>query len=209
MKTDDLIRRLATESARRRRWSLEARLAVAAIRGLAIVLAMVLAGLGIRPDFGGTLSTPTGALKVVGAIAIAAAAFRVACRLARPGTPALCPLSAAFISVLAAATAIAFASSGAGLRLGVPLSFVLSCTEKIFLLALLPLVAALVALRAGAPTHPTAAGAVAGLLAGGLAAAGFAVSCPMDDPGFVVVGYGAAILLLSAIGALAGRRLLA
>ena len=208
MRTEDLITRLAAEPAPRRQWSLEARLAFAAVLGLAIVVAMVLAGLGIRPDFGGTLPTPTGALKVVGAIAIAAAAFRVACRLARPGTPALCPVSAAFILLLAAATAVAFANFGAGLRLGVPLTSVFNCTEKIFLLALLPLGAAFVALRAGAPTHPAAVGAVAGLFAGGLAAAGFAMSCPMDAPGSVVAGYGAAILLLSALGALAGRRLL-
>jgi hypothetical protein len=36
-----------------------------------------------------------------------------------------------------------------------------------------------------------------------------AMACPMDDPGIVVVGYGAAILLVSALGAVAGRRLLA
>lgn len=209
MKTDDLIRRLAAEPAPRRRWSVEARLAVAAILGFFLVAVIVLTGLGIRPDFGGTLSTPTGALKIVGAIAITAAAFRVACRLARPGTPPLCPISAAFILVLVAATTIAFANSGAGLQLGGSLAFVLNCTEKIFLLALLPLAASLVALKAGAPTRPTAAGAVVGLFAGGLAAAGFAMACPMNDPEFVVVGYGAAILLISALGAVAGRRLLA
>lgn len=209
MKTDDLIRRLAAEPAPRRRWSVEARLAVAAILGFFLVAVVVLTGLGIRPDFGGTLSTPTGALKVGGATAIAAAAFRVACRLALPGTPALCPISAAFLLVLAGSAAIAFAGPGAGFQLGAPLALVLTCTEKIFLLALLPLGASLVALRSGAPTRPAVAGAAAGLLAGGLAAAAFAMACPMDNPGLVVVGYGAAILLISALGAVAGHRLLA
>ena len=118
-------------------------------------------------------------------------------------------MSAASVAVLGAAMAYAFASSDAGLRLGVPVAGVLHCTETILALALLPLAVSLAALRSGAPTRPTAAGAVAGLFAGGLAAAGFAMACPMNDPGYVVVGYGAAILLLCVLGAVAGHRLLA
>lgn len=206
MKTDDLISELAADPAPRRRWSLECRLGLAAALGLATVLAIVLAGLGMRPDLGEILLTPTGMLKVIGASAIAAAAFRVACRLGRPGMPALCPVSAALILVLVAVAAFAFTAPGAapGMAAGV-----LDCSRKIFLLALLPLAASLVALQAGAPTRPAAAGAVAGLLAGGLGAAGFALACPVEDPENVVVGYGVAILLLSTLGAVAGRRILA
>ncbi len=207
MKTDDLIRQLAAEPMPRRGWSLERRLGLAAAIGFATVLVMVLAGLGIRPDLAETLLTPTGALKIVGATAIAAAGFRVACRLGRPGTSALCPFSAALFLVPVAVTA--FALTGPGVGLGIPAASVLACIGEIFLLAILPLAASLVALQSGAPTRPAASGAVAGLLAGGLAAAGFALACPMNDAGRVAAGYGAAILLLSALGAVAGRRVLA
>jgi hypothetical protein len=73
----------------------------------------------------------------------------------------------------------------------------------------LPPVAALfLALRAGAPTRPAAAGAIAGLLGGGLAATLYAINCTDDSPLFVAVWYSLAIAAVSLIAAMAGRSML-
>jgi hypothetical protein len=49
------------------------------------------------------------------------------------------------------------------------------------------------------------AGAVAGLLAGGLAATFYAAHCFDDSPLFVATWYTIAIIILAALGALGGR----
>ena len=82
------------------------------------------------------------------------------------------------------------------------------CLTAIPLLSLPLLGAALYALRQGAPTRPGFSGAVAGLLAGGMAAAIYAVHCTDDSPLFVATWYGIAIAGVSALGAILGRRVL-
>jgi hypothetical protein len=82
------------------------------------------------------------------------------------------------------------------------------CLESIPFLAAIPLLAALLALRQGAPEHPALAGAAAGLFAGAIGAACYATHCPDDSPLFVAVWYTLAIAFVSAIGAAAERRLL-
>jgi hypothetical protein len=82
------------------------------------------------------------------------------------------------------------------------------CLKSIPFLAAAPLVAVLLALRQGAPEHPTLAGAAAGLFAGAIGAACYATHCPDDSPLFVAAWYTLAIGFVAAIGAAAGRRLL-
>ena len=64
------------------------------------------------------------------------------------------------------------------------------------------------ALRQGAPEHPALAGAAAGLLAGAIGAALYATHCPDDSPLFVAAWYSLAIGFVVALGAVAGARLL-
>jgi hypothetical protein len=75
------------------------------------------------------------------------------------------------------------------------------------LLAILPLAASIYSLRRAAPAHPAQAGAVAGLASGALAAAIYALHCTDDSPLFVGVWYTLAVLIVSAVGALAASRL--
>ena len=82
------------------------------------------------------------------------------------------------------------------------------CLKSIPFLAAAPLVAALLALRQGAPENPGLAGAAAGLFAGAIGAAFYATHCPDDSPLFVAAWYSLAIGLVAMAGALAGRRLL-
>jgi len=82
------------------------------------------------------------------------------------------------------------------------------CMTAIPLLSLPLLAAALIGLRHGAPARPALAGALAGLLSAGLAATLYAAHCTDDSPLFVATWYTIATALVSAIGALAGSRVL-
>jgi hypothetical protein len=70
------------------------------------------------------------------------------------------------------------------------------------------LAAALLGLRHGAPTRPMVTGAIAGLLSAGLAATLYASHCTDDSPLFVATWYTIAATLVTAIGALAGPKVL-
>jgi len=84
----------------------------------------------------------------------------------------------------------------------------LVCLRSIPFLAAAPLLAAMLALRHGAPENPTLAGASAGLVAGGIGAALYASHCIDDSPFFVSVWYTLAIAIVVAIGAWCGSRCL-
>jgi hypothetical protein len=82
------------------------------------------------------------------------------------------------------------------------------CLTAIPLMSLPLLAAALIGLRHGAPARPAVAGAIAGLLSAGLAATLYASHCTDDSPLFVATWYSIATALVTAIGALAGSKLL-
>jgi len=75
-------------------------------------------------------------------------------------------------------------------------------------LSLPGLAAVMWALRGLAPTQPRAAGLAAGLLAGALGAAGYALSCTELALVFVATWYSLSIVMAGALGALLGPRLL-
>lgn len=79
------------------------------------------------------------------------------------------------------------------------------CMESIPLIGLIPLALMLLALRQGAPTRPAVAGAVAGLVAGGIGAFFYAAHCPDDSPLFVATWYTIAIAGLALVGSVGGR----
>jgi hypothetical protein len=64
------------------------------------------------------------------------------------------------------------------------------------------------AMRRGAPASPVWAGAAVGRLAAAMGAALYALHCFDDSPLFAAVWYSAAILIVSAVGAAMGARLL-
>jgi hypothetical protein len=82
------------------------------------------------------------------------------------------------------------------------------CLANILLLSVIPFVAVLFALREGAPSSPSLAGAAAGLLAGALAATAYVMHCTEDSPLFVAVWYTLAIGLLTLVGLPFGRYML-
>src|SRR5207302_7546239 len=82
------------------------------------------------------------------------------------------------------------------------------CMTAIPLMSLPLLIASLIGLRHGAPARPAVAGAVAGLVSAGVAATLYASHCTDDSPLFVATWYTLATALVTAIGALAGSKVL-
>ncbi len=209
MKTDDLIRAMAADTGRStlpvgKAWLVAGALAILA--GGAMFFSM----LGPRHNFMESLHTARFIFKFVVTLALAVSAFVLLRALSRPGADirALMPwLLIAPLLLIAAITLELFAVPesdwmtrliGANSRL---------CLTFIPLIGAGPLAIFLLALRHSAPTRPALAGAVAGLLAGGLAAAFYASHCPDDSPLFVATWYTIAILGLTAVGALLAPRI--
>lgn len=209
MQTDDLIKALAKD-VRTAGPSPAAALGVALVPACVVAAIVFFAVLGPRPDFVPSLSTIRFVLKFVATGVLVATAFLCLAALGRPGAglramPALLLAPA----ILAAAVLGEFAtipSGDWGVRWIGTNSVV--CMLSIPLIGIGPLAVFLAALRYGAPTRPRLAGAVAGLLAGGVGAVFYAAHCPDDSPFFVATWYTIAIAVLVALGALAGRRVL-
>ena len=210
MRTDDLVRTLVADHATRAA-PVGRTLAIALVLGLALATALFVLMLGPRDDFATVAADPRFVFKFVVTLTLAASAAALVLRLACPG-------------VETRFSALALAAGPALLTLGVIVELVLGpssawttklvgrnaivCLTYIPLLSAPLLVAALIALRHGAPMRPGFAGAVAGLLAGGLGATLYASHCIDDSPLFVATWYTIAIAGVTLLGSLAGARLL-
>jgi hypothetical protein len=210
VKTDDLIRALAADN-EVRAMPLGRALALALIPGVAIALGLHFAVLGLRPHLLTQLGEPRLLFKLCLTFLLAALCGALVSRIARPGA------DIRRISLLLAIVPALLAAAGLAELLAIPAAEwgqrlvgtnAIFCLKSIPFLAAAPLVAVLLALRQGAPEHPTLAGAAAGLFAGAIGAACYATHCPDDSPLFVAAWYTLAIGLVAAIGAAAGRRLL-
>jgi hypothetical protein len=208
MLTDDLIEALARDPAPCARPTGEA-LRLPLALGALVAAAASLAVLGLRPDALEALAEGWFAAKLVLVLALAAAATVLVRHVSQPGRAlSLWPLAAVagLFAALVAADIVLLGSAEAGERaLG---SNALKCLVAIPLLSIAPLAAALWVLRDGAPTRPALAGALAGLLAGGIGAFAYGVHCTDDSPLFLSLWYTAGIGLVMTAGAWAGRRML-
>lgn len=210
MKTDDLIRALATDRETPSP-SMTRVLAVAAASGFALSLVPFLLLIGLRPNLTVAAASLTFMLKPLEMLILTAAAAVLVLRLAQPGAPLRGPL---LLGALAPALMVAAVVLELAL---VPRADWLVrlagehwqiCVANMVLLALPMLAAILLGLRAGAPTRPSLAGAGAGLLAGALSATLYISHCPDDSPLFVAVWFTSAIAIVTLIGAAIGARVL-
>lgn len=207
MKTEDLLRILAEDTLPRpgarqvlMRWIGPA---------MAVAFLAMAATLGLRDGLVAALSQPLVGLKMVLPLVLAAAALPLALVLARPGAtgqgrwlliaPALAALAAAYAWIVTPEGARMMAFTGKSIGI---------CLISIPLLSLPILAAVMRALRHGAVTAPGRAGAVAGLAAGGLATAIYAMHCIEDSPMFYATWYSLGILAAAGIGAALGPRFL-
>ena len=207
MKTDDLIRALSSDLAPPGP-SIEARFAVAFLPGVLLALALFAITLGPRPDLMLVAGDVRFLFKFVVTLLLALCSAVLVWRLVRPGAPAQLQIAALAIVPLVLAAGVLMEL----IVLPAPLwgtrlvgSNGLVCLISIPLFALPMLIAEILALRQGAPTQPALAGVVAGLFAGGVAAAIYAAHCPDDSPLFVALWYSLGIAIVALAGGLAGR----
>ena len=208
MDTDQLIRGLAADNDQRER-PVGSVLATALLITAPVSIVMFFTALGFRKDIATALHNPFFDLKFLVTITVAISAIAISIHLSRPEASLKGWMWLLLIPV-------GLLSFGIGGEMMMPqqLPWITRligsnskmCMTAIPLLSLPLLIAALVALRHGAPTRPALAGAYAGLLSAGFAATLYASQCTDDSPLFVGTWYPLAIGLVTAVGALAGSR---
>ncbi len=210
MKTDKFIQVLVADERPATR-SLGGLLLLALAAGFAVAAIPYWYVHGPRPDIAAAMSSPRFLFKVGEVLLIAAAAWALVLRLVRPGADARPQWIGIAVPLLLLAAAVAVELYVLPSREWKQSLFgdnYYACLVNVFLLSLPLLAAALYALKAGAPVRPALAGGIAGLLAGGIAAAIYAVQCTDDSPLFVATWYVLAITAAGVVGAFAGSRIL-
>jgi hypothetical protein len=210
METDQLIRTLAADNAHRAR-PVGFVLALALLAAAPVSVAMLFAGLGVRPDLMTAMRNPFFDLKFVVTLGLAIPAIAMSLHLSRPEASLR---GWKWLLLIPVGLLLAGIASEMMMPQRLPMMTRLVgnnsrlCMTAIPVMSLPLLVAALTSLRHGAPTRPAVAGAIAGLLSAGLAATLYASHCTDDSPLFVATWYTIATALVTAIGALAGLRVL-
>ncbi len=207
MRTDDLIRALSADT---RPESAPARQVLPLFLPAVVVsMAGLLATLGPRVDLANALVTFVPVMRHVLTLALFAIALTAALTAARPeGKARLWPLSLVALAALGM-LAWAYGTTAPELR-GMALMGESNniCLVAIPVLSALPVAALFTALRSGATTTPTLTGALIGLAGSGAGAAVYAMHCTESSPLFYVTWYGLAILFVTTVSALIGRRIL-
>ena len=211
MKTDDLVAVLAAHATPTRHDMVFRRFAVAlawGVPGAALLLALTF---GFRSDLAEAARLPMFWLKLTFAVALAVAGLWASLRLSRPGMR----LGAAWVAVAAPVAIVwllaawllvdADPSERTALLLGSTWQI---CPTSIALISSPMFAAAFWAMKGLAPTRLALAGAGAGLLAGAVGAALYALYCPELAAPFIAVWYVAGMALVTLAGALLGPRLL-
>src|SRR6266849_4875315 len=207
METDQLIRTLAADNAHRAR-PVGFVLALALLAAAPVSVAMLMAGLGVRPDVMTAMHNPFFDLKFAVTLALAIPAIAISLHLSRPEASLH---GWAWLLLIPAGLLVVGISGEMMMPQRLPMMTRLvgsnsrTCLTAIPLMSLPLLAAALFGLRHGAPTRPAVAGAIAGLLSAGLAATLYASHCTDDSPLFVATWYTMATALVTAVGAVEDR----
>jgi hypothetical protein len=209
MKTAHLIDLLAQDAPVR--WGLSRRLVMAFSAGAAIAAAVLVFGIGMRPDLSAAGYTMRVQFKFLFALTLLSGAAGAVPQTGRPDGragpwPAILAVAPVLLGLAVVAELLATPEQSWMPRLIGKNS--MYCLVLIPVLAAAPLACLLAALKESAPARPGVAGAAAGLAASGIAAFLYASHCPDDSPLFVAVWYSSAIAIVVAAGWLAGARLL-
>lgn len=208
METDELIKALAAD-ARRSGISMAGAWSGAGLAAVAVAAVVFFALLGARPDIADAAQTVRFLFKFTVTTALAASAFGLLHILSRPDAdvrrslPRLVVAPALLVAGVVAEIVVSLPGTWSAQLVG---TNSLVCLTYIPLIGIGPLVLLLLALRHGAPSHPSLAGAMAGLAAGGIAATFYAAHCTDDSPLFVATWYTIAIAALTLLGAVGARR---
>ena len=210
MDTEQLIRTLAADNSHRSR-PVGYSLMLALLAAAPVSLLMFFTELGVRPDIMTAMRNPFFDLKFAVTLALAISAIAVALHLSRPETSLR---GFGWYLLIPAGLLVAGISGEMMMPQRAPMMTRLvgnnsrACLISIPLMSMPLLAGALLALRHGAPARPAVAGAIAGLVAAGLAATFYASHCTDDSPLFVATWYTIGTALVAAIGALIGSKVL-
>ena len=212
MNTDDLIARLAAAAepvpagpVAPRRFALPL--------GAGLIAAFVLTALGLGLAEPAAMAVAAGFwLKLVYGLGLGGVGLVLAAKLSRPGAvvspvlTAAAPVLAALLLVIGLGQLL-MADPGARMALLQGGSWT-KCSRLILTVAVPVYAGAILAMRGLAPTRPALAGAAAGLAAGGLGSAVYALHCPEYAPAFIAVWYSLSIGLSTLAGAAVGWKVL-
>jgi hypothetical protein len=211
MKTDELIGMLSTNLEPVKGHQLRNFVAAALAGGAIVAFCLMLAMFGAPVSALGGERYALKVLEVAFTLGLVGAGANLLVRFARPvdpGRKSLIPIILLFLAMLFAgivALLLAPPAGWSGMIFGPQWAACLICIP---LFAVAPFAALVWALRKGAPTRLEWAGAVAGLVAGALGAAIFALHHPGGSIPFIVLWYGGPIVLCALAGAILGPRLL-
>ncbi len=208
MDTNELIRALAAD-ARQQAASISSIWWGAVGLAISLAAAVFFTTLGLRPDIAIAAETPRFLFKFVVTITLAASAFGLARTLSRPdeasreAMPYLAIAPALIIMAVIVELLVLPPDTWAAKVIG---TNSMVCLTYIPLIGIGPLTIFLLGLRHCAPARPALAGAVAGLLAGGISATFYAAQCTDDSALFVATWYTIAIAGLALVGAAGAHR---
>lgn len=211
MKTDDLVTLLATGATAIEPNATTRRYATALGLGTLGAALMMVAVLGVRPDFRSALQLPMLWVKFAFVASLAVMSGFVALRLCRPGSklagmPGLLAVPVIVIWVLAA---FALTTSDPAVRQELFFGRTwTTCPWFIALFSLPVFVAVIWAMQGLAPTRLRLAGAAAGLVAGSVGALVYTLHCPEMAAPFLGTWYLLGILIPTGMGTFLGPRLL-
>jgi len=211
MKTDDLIQLLASDTAAVQPRVWRQRYALALGAGVIGALLLMVGMLGVRPDIAVVAQIPAFWVKFAFPGAVAAGVLLVAMRLSRPGVPLGLAPWVIPVPVLALWLLGVIELAGATPEQREVLFWGTTwatCPVYVALLSVPAFIALLWVMKSLAPTRLALAGAMAGLLAGTVGAATYALYCPESGASFLGVWYLIGMLVPTALGAIMGPRVL-
>jgi hypothetical protein len=207
MKTDDFVSLLATGAEPVEPGTTARRYALALGWGGLGAMSLMAILLGVRADLAEAVRLPMFWVKLGFPVCLAVAALYATTRLSRPGVP-LGRVPAALVApVIVVWLMAAYALLGASPDERLAMLLGKTWTVCPFLIALLSLPVfggTLWAMKGLAPTRPALAGAAAGLLAGAVATAVYALHCPEMAAPFLATWYLFGMLIPTTAGALLG-----
>ncbi len=211
MKTDELIEMLSTNVEPVDRHQVARTVGAAVAIGATTVGVAVFLALGARPDLMRSSAVASVLFKLVFTIAVLIPASLYLLRLSRPGGERRTPIvmvALPFIAIMLLATlSLTFAPHSHWHAMIIGNQW-LECLISIPIIAIVPFAVIVWAVRRMAPTDLVRAGAVAGLVAGCLSAAGYSFHCVDDSVPFVALWYGGTIALCTFAGWKLGPKLL-
>jgi hypothetical protein len=211
MKTEELIDLLSTNIEPVDTQKVDRTLQIAIVAGLVLALLTCIVTLGVRPDLNNPGVFGFLLVKIGFGVLVTILGWHLLLKHARPGGENhsrifLTGVPFAALMALAAVNLISVPASHWGhMIMG---ERWLGCLLSIPIIAVVPFVVITWAVQMAAPTNLLRTGALAGLVAGGISAAAYALHCPVDSLPFVALWYGGTIVLCALAGAVLGPRLL-